>query len=501
MTGRGGRTHHTEMSASAVPEESGEAPRQARARFGLSWKLLLLTGLFVMVSGILIFVPSLANFRIAWLNDRLATAEAAAVVLTASDWTHVPRRVQDDLLNSVDAIAIAVRSGEVSRLLATVETPPAVDRTNDLREMHPVTDIFAAFDTLFAPHSMTIRVIGPTSPNGTIEIVMNDSKLRAAMFRYSVNILLLSLLISIITAALVFFSINRLLIAPMRRMSSNMTAFSEAPEDMSRVIQPSGRTDEIGVAEDHLASMQHQLQMTLQQQRHLVDLGLAVSKINHDLRNMLAAAQLLSDRIGSLPDPTVQAFAPKLVAALDRAISYCESTLNYGKPQEELANRRQVTLYRLVQDVAEILGLESHPAIRWDNNVPQWLEIDADPDQLFRVLVNLCRNAVQAMEGDREPALVRRICVDAKREGSVVTLHVRDTGPGIPEKARTNLFRAFQGGTRSGGTGLGLAIAAELIRAHGGTIALIDTPSGATFEIVIVDRPLEFHRPGRLSVG
>jgi signal transduction histidine kinase len=158
-------------------------------------------------------------------------------------------------------------------------------------------------------------------------------------------------------------------------------------------------------------------------------------------------------------------------------------------------------LHKVVQDVGEILGLESHPAIRWENNVPNGLEIDADPDQLFRVLVNLCRNSMQAMDGDREPALVRRICVDAKREGGVVTLQVRDTGPGIPEKARANLFRAFQGGTRSGGTGLGLAIAAELVRAHGGTIALIDSRAGAAFEIVIADRPLEFHRPGRLSTG
>ena len=490
------------MSSPAVEQPPTGAPAQVKPRFVLSWKLLLLTGMFVMVSGILIFVPSLANFRLTWLHDRLVTAEAAAVVLTASDWTRVPRQVQDDLLVSVGAIAIAIRSGEVSRLLATVETPPAVDRTSDLREMRPVSAVFDAFDTLFAPRSRTLRVIGQTSRGAILEIVMNDSALRAAMFGYSINIFLLSLVVSVIAAALVFFSINRLLIAPMRRMSSNMTAFSEAPEDASRVIRPSGRTDEIGVAEDHLAAMQRELQSTLQHQRRLADLGLAVSKINHDLRNMLAAAQLLSDRLGRLPDPTVQSFAPKLIAAIDRAISYCESTLSYGKPTEETPQRRLVLLHRLAENVAEILGLESHPTIGWENHVPPGLEIDADPDQLFRVLVNLCRNAMQAMEGDREPALVRRICVEGERNGSVVTLWVRDTGPGVPEKARANLFRAFQGAARSGGTGLGLAIAAELVRAHGGTIALADSPSGALFEIVIADRPLEFHhRADRASTG
>jgi signal transduction histidine kinase len=477
------------------------APGPERVRFGLSWKLLLLTGLFVMVSGVLIFLPSVANFREAWLSDRLATAEAAAVVLTASDRTHVPRRVQDDLLASVGAIAIAIRSGEVSRLLATVETPPAVDRTSDLREMRPLMAVIDAIDTLFAPHPRTLRVIGQTSHGATIEIVMNDSALRAAMLTYSFNMLLLSLVISVIAAALVFFSINRLLIAPMRRMSSNMTAFSEAPEDASRIIEPSGRTDEIGVAEDHLASMQRELQTTLQHQRRLADLGLAVSKINHDLRNMLAAAQLLSDRLGALPDPTVQTFAPKLIAAIDRAISYCQSTLSYGKPTEETPQRRLVLLHRLVENVAEILGLDAHATIRWENHVPPDLEIDADPDQLFRVLVNLCRNSMQAMDGDREAAVIRRVCVEARRAGSVVTLHVYDSGPGVPEKARANLFRAFQGGARAGGTGLGLAIAAELVRAHGGTIGLVDSTVGAAFEIVIADRPLAFYRGERARAG
>jgi signal transduction histidine kinase len=486
-----------------ITEQSPTEPDAVseRVRFGLSWKLLLLTGLFVMVSAVLIFLPSVANFREAWLSDRLATAEAAAVVLTASDRTRVPRRVQDELLASVGAIAIAIRSGEVSRLLATVETPPEVDRTNDLREMRPLMAVIDAISTLFAPYPRTLRVIGQTSRGATIEIVMNDTALRAAMIAYSFNMLLLSFVISVIAAALVFFSINRLLIAPMRRMSSNMTAFSQAPEDASRVIQPSGHTDEIGVAEEHLATMQRELQTTLQHQRRLADLGLAVSKINHDLRNMLAAAQLLSDRLGTLPDPTVQTFAPKLIAAIDRAISYCESTLSYGKPTEETPQRRLVELRRLVENVAEILGLDSHATIRWENHVPADLEIDADPDQLFRVLVNLCRNSMQAMEGDREPAVIRRICVEGKRAGGVVTLHVRDSGPGVPEKARANLFRAFQGGARSGGTGLGLAIAAELVRAHGGTLALVDSNAGAAFEIVIADRPLAFHRGERAHAG
>jgi signal transduction histidine kinase len=310
------------------------------------------------------------------------------------------------------------------------------------------------------------------------------------MLDFSVNILWLSALISLITGGLLYFSINRLFVRPMRRMTENMVAFSDAPEDSARIIAPSGRRDEIGVAEEHLAAMQRDLGETLRQQRHLADLGLAVSKINHDLRNLLATAQLFSDRLGGLPDPTVQRFAPKLIAALDRAIAYCQTTLAYGRAGEPNPSRRLVVLSRLVDDVADSLGLISHQTIAWENRVPAGLEIDADPEQLFRVLVNLGRNALQALDGDHDPSVVRRLVVGATRAGDKVSIRVEDTGPGVPERARAHLFQAFQGAARPGGTGLGLAIAAELIRAHGGTIMLVDMAGpGAVFEIVIPDRP------------
>ena len=83
------------------------------------------------------------------------------------------------------------------------------------------------------------------------------------------------------------------------------------------------------------------------------------------------------------------------------------------------------------------------------------------------------------------------------RSGREVTIRVEDTGPGVPEKARASLFRAFQGSVRPGGTGLGLAIASELVRAHGGSIMLVDTDRpGATFAIVIPDRPSANGRNG-----
>jgi signal transduction histidine kinase len=491
------RTVTGEVETVRSPTMAQPARPAARRGFGLSARLFVLTVLFVTVSEVLIYVPSIANFRVNWLADHLTMADAASLVLAESDETAVPREIQNELLKSVGAIAIALRTGTVSRLIATVEMPPDVDSMVDLRVMNLTADIGDAFATLFSATPRIIRVVGSARSGATLELVISDRPLRDAMVRYSVNIIWLSLLISAITGVLLYLSINRLLVRPMRRLTDNMVAFSNAPEDAARVITPSGRSDEIGVAEEHLAAMQEALQGTLREQRHLADLGLAVSKINHDLRNMLAAAQIFSDRLGSLPDENVQRFAPKLIAALDRAISYAQTTLAYGKAREAAPSRRLLALDRLVDDVADSVGLTNHPLIQFENRVPAGLEVDADPDQLFRVLVNLCRNAVQALEGDFGPAVVRRLTVSASRTNGSVTIRVADTGPGIPAAVRANLFRAFQGTARPGGTGLGLAIAAELVRAHGGTIALLDTGgAGATFEVVIPDRPSAGSRMG-----
>ena len=491
------RTVNGEGEAAESPPIAKPTPLLTRRGTGLSSRLFVLTVLFVTVSEILIYVPSIANFRINWLTDHLTMADAASLVLAESTDTAVPREIQNDLLKAVGAIAIVVRTGTVSRLIATVEMPHDVDSGVDLRVMNPTADIADAFATLLAPGMRTLRVIGSARSGATLELVISDRPLREAMLRYSVNIIWLSLLISIITAGLLYFSINRLFVRPMRRLTENMVAFSTAPEDVGRIIRPSGRGDEIGVAEEHLAAMQEALQGTLREQRHLADLGLAVSKINHDLRNMLAAAQLFSDRLGSLPDENVQRFAPKLIAALDRAIAYAQTTLAYGKAREAAPARRLVALHRLVDDVADSFGLVGHASITFENRVPAGLEIDADPDQLFRVLVNLCRNAVQALDGDLGPAVVRRLTLSASRANGSVSIRVSDTGPGLPPAVRANLFRAFQGTARPGSTGLGLAIAAELVRAHGGSIALLDPGgAGATFDIVIPDRPAASGRMG-----
>ncbi|MGZ8331453.1 MAG: sensor histidine kinase [Rhodoplanes sp.] len=470
-------------------------PGQRRNRFGLSGQLLVLTILFVMLAEVLIYVPSVANFRLSWLSDRLAAAHTAALVLDAAPSGMVPESLARQILASIDARAVAMKTGKQRSLLATTELPAGeVVQNVDVRDASPINAIVDAFDILLvARDSDLVRAVGPAPRGGEfVEIVLAVGPLKQAMWRYSRNVLLLSLIISAITAALVYLALHFLFVRPLHRIIANMTTFRADPENPSRIIAPSRRTDELGVAERELAAMQQDLASMLAERYRLAALGLAVSKINHDLRNLLASAQLISDRLSNIEDAQVQRFAPKLMHALERAIAYCESTLSYGRVQEPPPDRKLFEVEQLVTEVRESVGLAPDGPIGWVEAIERGLMLDADYDQLLRVLINMVRNSVQALEARAPNDPTRdQIRITGRREGAVVVLEISDTGPGLTTRAREHLFEAFQGSTRAGGIGLGLAIAAELVRAHGGEIRLIEGTIGATLRITIPDRAVE----------
>jgi signal transduction histidine kinase len=477
-----------------LPTTEKPRPRPAR-RLGLSGKLLLLTIPLVMIAEVLIYVPSMANFWMNRLNGRLAAANTAALVLDAAPSGMVPESLARQILHSIDARAVAIKMGQQRRLLASAASlPPAIDHDVDMRELTVWSSIVDSFEMLLETGNQAIRVIGPTPGGGGqfIEVVIDEAPLRQAMYVFSRNLLLVSLAIAILTAALVYLALHFLFVRPMRRLTASLVGFHENPESSARIIVPSHRGDEIGVAERELSDMQRDLVSMLHQKSRLAALGLAVSKINHDLRNLLASSQLLSDQLSTVPDPRVQRFAPKLMRSLERAIAFCQSTLSYGRAQEAAPDRRMMLIEPVVTEVRESAGLASDASITWINAIERGLSIDADPDQLFRVLLNLVRNAEQALEGrPRSDAAAMQIRITGRREGSVAIIEVSDTGPGIPAKTREHLFEAFQTSGRPGGSGLGLAIAAELVRAHGGEIHLVEGTIGATFRIAIPDRPVE----------
>lgn len=471
--------------------------RAAWSRLGLPGKLLMLTATFVLVAEILIFLPSVSNFRVSWLNERLTAAQLAALSSEAFPGGEVPSALRADLLRTAQVKAIASRREGERRLVLPVEPGVQINAHYDLRPPPAsfwgglgvkLAQMKDAIALLFSSGDRTIRVIGRNSedPNDLIEIVIPEAPLRNAMIQYGLNILALSVVISALTAALVYFSLSRLLVKPLKDLTNNMLRFSADPEDQSRILTPSGRLDEVGVAERELSQMQKELSGLLAQKNRLAQLGLAVSKINHDLRNMLANAQLISDRLVDLPDPTVQRFVPKLIASLDRAISFCNSSLQFGRAAEATPRRDLFLLKPLVEEIADSQGLPREGEIAFAVDMEDSLRIDADREHFFRALSNLVRNAVQAIENAEGGK--HAITLSAHREGRKVIVDVADNGPGVPPRARENLFKAFQASTKKGGTGLGLVIAQELIQAHGGTLALVPSKRGAVFRIEMPDR-------------
>ena len=486
--------------------------------FGLPARLLLLTAAFVMLAEALIFVPTLSSFRTNWLNERLTAAQLAALAAEGFPGGDVPSSIRAELLRTAQVKAVASRRDGQRRLVLPVDNDMKIDAHYDLRQSPEgfIPRLIAGarlfgdtLETLFGRPNRTIRVLGSIGddPDDLIEIVMPETPLRAAMWEQAGKIVTASLLTSLFTAGLVYVALYGIVVRPILRLSRNMQAFSQHPEDVSRIIVPTARGDEVGTAERELAGMQTQLSQLLAQRARLAELGLAVSKINHDLRNMLSSAQVISDRLTMLPDPTVQRFAPKLIASLDRAINFCNDTLRYGKSTENQPRRELMLLAPLVEEVGDGLGLPRESAIDWVLKIDPNLRIDADPDHLYRIIGNLVRNAVQALESQAEnqsaagiappgssdsggPAapFAGSITVEAHREGRKVTVEVRDTGPGVPERSKATMFKPFQGSTRKGGSGLGLAISAELAAAHGGSLKLLDSGAGATFRLEIPDR-------------
>lgn len=451
----------------------------------LSSKLLGLTIVFVLIAEVLMFVPSVANFRIEWLKERLNTAGAASVLISTETSADLSRAAQDEVLMATGAKAIALRTNGTARLVVVAEMPPQVDDMVNVDNFSPFDAIADAFDTMIFGGDKALRVVGKIGDSEQIiEMVLKDDKLRDAMLIYARNVAIISLLISIFTALLVFLAINRIMIRPARAITRSMLKFAADPSAPDAVTEFEDRNDEMGIAARELITMQRQLQNTLRSQKRLADLGLAVSKINHDMRNILASAQLMSDMLADSDDPAVKRFGPKIVRTLDRAVNYTNDVLSYGKAQEQSPQRRRIALASVVEDVRDHLGIAVDENVAFSSTVDGDFEIDADPEQLFRILHNLCRNAVQAMRDDQMPSSIKRLDISATKNETNITINVEDTGPGLPQKALDNLFSAFKGSARHNGTGLGLAIAHELITAHGGSIKLREGRTvGTHFEI------------------
>ncbi|WP_331252682.1 sensor histidine kinase [Ruegeria lacuscaerulensis] len=448
----------------------------------LSGRFLILTTVFVMLAEILIFVPSIARFREDFLLNRLERAQIASLALLADDM--LADDLEAELLANAGVYNVVLRRDEVRQLMLSSPIPEQITKTYDLRDATPWILIRDAVARLFTPENEVIRVIGePVKGAGLlIEVTTDSMPLRMAMTDYGLRILGLSFVISIITAFFLFLAVRVVLVKPIKGVVGYMQRYAGAPEDARGIISPNSKVTELREAEEALQQMQTELTHALKQRERLAQLGGAVAKVSHDLRNILTSAQLFTDRIESSDDPLVRRMAPKLVNSITRAVSLCESTLAFGRAEEPAPTLTMVPMRAVADDVvaSEQLAVAGG-CVEIVNELPEDLIARADPEQIFRVIMNLVRNARQALVAAGKPG---RITIAGCEYETNWCIEIRDNGPGLPPKARENLFTPFQGGVRKGGSGLGLAISQELVRGHGGDLVLAETgPMGSTFEI------------------
>ena len=444
----------------------------------LSGRFLILTTVFVMLAEILIFVPSIARFREDYLLNHLERAQIASLALLADDM--LSPTLEAELLENAGVYNVVLRRDEIRQLMLSSPMPREVAGTVDLRDGTPLVLIRDAVMRLRHAEDEVIRVIGaPLRDAGLlIEVTMEAGPLRTAMIDYGVRILLLSAVISVFTAFLLFIAVRAILVKPIKGVVDHMQAYSQAPEDARRIITPNAGVTELREAEEALKFMQTELTSALRQKDRLAGLGSAVSKISHDLRNILTSAQLFTDRIEMSEDPTVARLAPKLVNSITRAVHLCESTLAFGKAEEPSPNLALVQLKPIVADVIDGERLAAGDSdIHFSVYIPPMLTVRADSEQLYRVISNLVRNARQAIMATRKPG---DIIVAASESEEFWLIEITDTGPGLPKKAQEHLFTPFQGGVSKGGSGLGMAISEELVRGHGGTLSLQSTGEKGT---------------------
>jgi signal transduction histidine kinase len=460
----------------------GEAPSLALPKsrsFGLAGRLLLLTISFVLLTMGLWYTSRLSAYRDNWLRDRLMVAHTAMLLFGETGDETVPTELAGKILRSVGAKAIIVTLPDGRRLAASSGAAAPVVETDEVGDASVIAGGEAAFHTFFAAPGSLIRIIGRTQSDGAlVDITLDQTPLIDAVWRISRNFITLSLIVSAVVTCVLWAALWWMVIRPVRRLTSSIMAFGERPQEGVPIPAGGARNDEIGRAEAALAAMQGSLRRELSQRKRLAELGMAVARINHDLRNMLSAAQLISDRLASIPDPLAQRLAPRLVATLDRAILFCQSTLTYGGGREQAPARRRFDLRELVREIVEAAEAEHAGAIAYAIDIPPNFELSADPDHVWRVIENLCRNAAQVLRNQGaqagRPTAIRLAAI---RTDGVALIEISDTGPGFPPAENLRIFEPFHLSTREGGAGLGLAIAADLVERNGGSISLAETKS------------------------
>ncbi len=461
----------------------------------LSRKLLLMTIGFVMLAELVLFFPSATLFRQTYLVERAERAGHLALALQGVPDYEGSELLTQKFVEDTDVIMVSIKHDGMTELVLGMppDDPEARYQAVDLRDMRRMPLFRYAFADFFGDGTGYYRVLtdAVVSDQGQLEIILPKASVKAALRDYFGRVFWLSLAIALITGTFIFLALSAMIVRPIQKLASGISDFRQDPQKRRGSIKPSRRRDEIGQLEREFFDMKQGVRASFRQRERLASLGMAVAKINHDLRNVLTSAQLVSDRIAMDKDERVAGMGERLVRAVDRGIRLCTDVLNYSKAGDETLEWEDVRIALLVGEVAgDTLGQfgRGSTAINFINKIPSELSVKVDADHTYRIIHNLFRNAGQAIEGMSGVDRLREITVSTEIDAGQVKLRIRDSGPGLPKRAKENLFKAFASSSGHGSSGLGLTISKDLAKDQGGDLEMTYTGDDGTEFVLSLPR-------------
>ena len=225
--------------------ESVRPLRRRNLTFGLSARILGMVIAAVMTAEILLFLPSIARFRMVYLYQLIESGTLAALALDATPDNMVTEEVKRALLNNarVDTVVL-VEPNKPKRALMTIEPRPSMPSYN-LKEEGMFTLIWDALAAMSHDGARYIRVGGESMrlPHAMVWIIVDELPMRIAMYSYATRILVLSIIIALFTAFLLYLALRWLVIRPLQDLSADMTAFRREPEEPGTERPPTRRKD------------------------------------------------------------------------------------------------------------------------------------------------------------------------------------------------------------------------------------------------------------------
>ncbi len=441
----------------------------------ISGRLAILTFGFVFLMSSITLFPALAIFRESELQERIEEAALVALALTTNPIPEIDIDQSSALLEKAQILDLAViDEGQRKRLLLPYEKVTLTGRV-DLTNLSFINRFVDGFKCALNSEQGIYLISGiPSFEFERVEAMVSIRTICSQVRMGASRFLFMSFGLALATSFLITFAVSRLVVRPVHFLTKTISNFDG--KGISKKVEIRNPIREFQNAEKSLKEMQDRVINSFEQQRRLATLGESVSKIQHDLRNMLSTAQLLADNLEESEDPKVRRSAPRLLRAIDRAINLSSQTLTYGNLH---AHTPKFSLGKLAPVINEVMEdealLDSSGNITFSVDCDQALEVHTDFQILKRILQNLIRNARQALEELGEGKILISV-----KENEGINICVRDTGPGLKEETVQHLFEPFRGSTRSNGSGLGLAIGKELSELIGGSLKLSSTSSIGT---------------------